>query len=126
MPKKFESKEAELSYYALHEWVKRHFGKATTCEICGNPKEFQCEWANISGEYKRERSDFMQLCQSCHRKKDHGDKCKKGHPYIGKNLVKRTDGYRQCRICTYEARARFREKQRNKRIAALANSHQQN
>lgn len=28
------------------------------------------EWANISGEYKRELSDYESLCVSCHRIKD--------------------------------------------------------
>jgi len=30
------------------------------------------EWANISGEYKRDVSDYIQLCPSCHRKFDMG------------------------------------------------------
>lgn len=35
-------------------------------------KPSRYEWANISGEYKRERSDWVMLCPSCHRKIDMG------------------------------------------------------
>ena len=28
------------------------------------------EWANISGEYKRNRNDFLRLCRTCHRRFD--------------------------------------------------------
>lgn len=59
-------------YAAVHKWISRTYGKASHCENCiKTAKRF--EWANISGEYKRERDDWKQLCPSCHRKADYTD-----------------------------------------------------
>lgn len=71
------------SYVAKHMWIVKHNGKACKCEnvSCVYPKLVNCgrkilekpsryEWANISGEHKRNVSDYIQLCPSCHRKFD--------------------------------------------------------
>ena len=64
-------------------WVYAHYGKAQKCENQGcvyprknskgrllvNPKY---NWANVSGEYKRDISDWIQLCASCHQRWDRG------------------------------------------------------
>lgn len=64
----------KASYEAKHMWIYKHRGKASKCEQkdCSfeNPKRY--EWHNVSGEYKRELSDYVQLCPSCHRKIDMG------------------------------------------------------
>lgn len=64
----------DIGYQGIHVWIWGKFGKASKCENlrCKNkfPKRF--EWANISGQYRRDRSDFIQLCCSCHRKYDLG------------------------------------------------------
>lgn len=73
------------SYRAKHMWIVKHYGKANKCEQkgCSYPKVVDAgrriiekpsryEWANISGEYKRDRSDWVMLCPSCHRKIDMG------------------------------------------------------
>lgn len=57
----------EVGYEALHTWVARHYGKPNQCEVCGTKKAKRFEWDNISGDYKRERSDWMMVCSSCHR-----------------------------------------------------------
>jgi hypothetical protein len=45
--------------------VGKHFGKAERCEI--DPSHTgRFEWSNISGKYLRQRSDWRQLCASCH------------------------------------------------------------
>jgi hypothetical protein len=69
----------KVSYFGLHSWIKRTYGKANKCENPSgcvyprktpnckellSPKKF--EWANISGEYHRDRSDWIMLCCSCH------------------------------------------------------------
>lgn len=65
----------KVSYTALHSWIHRKLGKAFKCDNCGetkmptNKKRF-FQWANISGEYKRDVSDWKQLCSICHRKFD--------------------------------------------------------
>jgi hypothetical protein len=68
----------EAGYSALHKWLKYNFGKAVKCENpeCSYPrkskrgklmvKAFTFHWANKSGEYKRDISDWWQLCISCH------------------------------------------------------------
>lgn len=67
------------SYRAVHAWIVKKYGKAKQCEntkcvyprkdrrgkMMIEPKSYQ--WANISGEYKRDRSDFKELCASCHK-----------------------------------------------------------
>lgn len=58
-------KGERASYSAHHHWVKYHLGKASECENCGKGERF--EWANISGEYLRELSDWVSLCVRCHR-----------------------------------------------------------
>jgi len=76
----------KVGYMALHSWVKRNYGKATFCERCGikskpkitsrgkpmRSKKNYFEWANLSGQYKRERKDWAQLCVKCHSWLDHG------------------------------------------------------
>ena len=60
----------EVGYHALHAWVKREFGPPTTCGRCTNPRSKRFEWANLSGNYTRERSDWESMCASCHRRYD--------------------------------------------------------
>lgn len=62
-------------YGAKHRWVSKRFGRPFLCEECGTteiPKDKKqwFEWANVSGEYKRERSDWKRLCVPCHRNMD--------------------------------------------------------
>lgn len=58
-----------VGYGALHEWVTRHRGKPKKCEFCGSTQSVQ--WANKSGEYKRNINDWLRLCVPCHRTYDH-------------------------------------------------------
>lgn len=59
-------------YKAVHKWIKRHYGSANHCSKCNGPSK-RYEWANVSGEYLRDISDYIQLCASCHRKMDYTD-----------------------------------------------------
>ena len=51
---------------AMHEWVKRHKGKAVEyiCEHCGKQAS---EWSNVDHSYKRKLEDYTPLCSSCHK-----------------------------------------------------------
>lgn len=65
----------KVGYNALHTWVHRKLGPAHKCDECGRteiPKGKQrfFQWANLSGEYKRDVSDWKQMCCVCHRKYD--------------------------------------------------------
>ena len=59
-------------YVAKHIWIKTNYGKASKCELNSSHIFRRFEWANISGKYERNISDYIQLCPSCHRKFDLG------------------------------------------------------
>jgi len=63
-------KGEKVSYRTLHNWIVKHYGKANHCEHCGKLDAKVYDWANISGEYKRDISDYIQLCRKCHCKFD--------------------------------------------------------
>lgn len=68
----------KVSYEGIHGWIAWNFGKANKCEnseckyprlnmrgkLMLAPKKFH--WANKTGKYLRDRSDWMMLCPSCH------------------------------------------------------------
>lgn len=79
-----------VGYWGLHTWVQRKLGTACLCVKCGSKKTVQ--WANISGLYKRNTSDWKQMCAKCH--KDYDAKIK-NIPLI-RELYK--DGFTQIEI----------------------------
>jgi hypothetical protein len=54
-----------VSYRNLHRWVVRYLGKASYCSKNKEHIANYYHWANISGEYKRELTDWRPLCPSC-------------------------------------------------------------
>lgn len=54
-----------VGYLAIHAWIKRHYGQPNKCEQCSNTKNI--DWANKSGQYKRDITDWIRLCKSCHK-----------------------------------------------------------
>lgn len=66
------------SYFAKHIWMRTHFGRADKCEECGALRsERMIHWANISGEYKRDITDWRQLCVPHHSRFDRDRKLTK-------------------------------------------------
>lgn len=57
-------KGTQAGYMALHNWLRRTAKKAGACAACG--KEGKTDWANLSGEYRRDVDDYRELCRSCH------------------------------------------------------------
>jgi hypothetical protein len=98
-------------YVAKHIWLKKHFGKATHCSLNPNHKAKRYEWHNISKTYKRDISDWMQLCPSCHRKIDKGSFCKRGHEYTEENTYICKHGWRHCRTCRRKAIIKWKNAQ---------------
>lgn len=96
-------------YVAKHMWIVKYYGNAEKCEKCGNPSASRYEWANISGLYKRDRDDYMQLCPSCHRRMDYGNYCKRGHEFTPENTYWRKEGWRVCKICQTERFKKWKE-----------------
>ena len=60
------------TYNAVHIWMRKEFGTPDTCEHCGRSglQGRLINWANVSGKYKRDRTDWLRLCASCHKKYD--------------------------------------------------------
>lgn len=55
-------------YNADHYWIRKNYGEDRKCEECKaeNKEGIYYDWANISGHYLRERSDWRRLCRPCH------------------------------------------------------------
>ena len=77
-----------IGYSGLHVWVEKHLGKPRKCSHCGTTAAKKFEWANISKQYKRNLTDWIRLCTSCHVKFD--DKNNKGWITRRKNYGKIT------------------------------------
>ena len=62
----------KVGYAGLHYWVESRLGKPRHCAYCQRTDRKRYEWANISKAYKRELSDWIRLCRSCHVYYDNG------------------------------------------------------
>lgn len=62
----------DASLIAKHNWVVRRLGKPKRCDHCGTTEDRMYHWANISGKYKRDLSDWLRLCVPCHKRYDLG------------------------------------------------------
>jgi hypothetical protein len=58
----------DVGYVGVHAWVVRQRGKAMVCEACGSRRNV--DWSNVSGEYRRDLSDWQTLCRKCHSRYD--------------------------------------------------------
>jgi len=67
--KHFNWKGENVSYRGLHYWINRKLGKPCECEFChrNNLKGREIHWANKSGNYLRELTDWIRLCVKCHK-----------------------------------------------------------
>lgn len=107
-----------VGYVALHGWVKRRLGKPNQCEKCGeNGSGHRMHWANKSGEYKRDLSDWLRLCAKCHKRYDTKRLpfCKRGHKWTKENsMINKKRGTRNCRECYNMAKSGYNKKWRLK------------
>jgi hypothetical protein len=67
-----------VGYFALHAWLERNKPRTGICGQCGSKPESKkrtvaTEWANVSGEYRRDLDDYIELCVSCHKRRDMTD-----------------------------------------------------
>lgn len=62
----------KVGYSALHRWVVSKLGKPNYCAYCHCEDKKRYHWANISHCYKRDLSDWIRLCVSCHKLYDLG------------------------------------------------------
>lgn len=63
-------KGEKVGYKALHAWLNRELGTPKYCAHCQSTKAKRYEWCNISKAYRREFSDWIRLCTTCHHKFD--------------------------------------------------------
>jgi predicted transcriptional regulator len=84
----------KAKYQARHKWIYSHYGSINFCQLCFEKSinKYKYDWANISGEYKRDISDWVRLCRKCHKNFD------KDYSKIGENSfsakLKNEDIYR--------------------------------
>lgn len=96
-------------YKALHDWVRRHRGTPSLCEVCGTTTAKTYHWANLSQEYKRDLSDWRRLCPTCHMRENNPGCCNLGHELTESNTYyypagSPHEGSKECRICRQERR----------------------
>ena len=60
----------KVGYSGIHIWMRTHYGTPRLCDKCGTTDAGRFDWANISGQYKRDRSDWTRLCRGCHMRQD--------------------------------------------------------
>lgn len=60
----------KVGYRGLHARIAKQFGRASRCDYCWEEGKKKYEWANISGKYKTDPVDWVQLCVRCHKKAD--------------------------------------------------------
>lgn len=109
---------AEPKYEAVHARLCRDLGNARD-HLCGCGEQ-AAEWA-YDHEDKDERVDdrgrpysldpehYVPMCVACHRKKDAGETCRKGHPYTSGSTYEYR-GYRLCRTCRRENMQALRQR----------------
>jgi hypothetical protein len=122
---------SDREYSSIHQWLKRKFGKASKCSFkrCkGRSKNYH--WAlRKNKEYDYKKSNFFQLCVSCHAKYDETPEklekmrnnpnskkthCPHGHEYTKENVILTNGKYRNCRICNGRGRDRWKMKNKDK------------
>jgi len=100
-----------MTYRGIHQWVERYLGKPQICSECDVTDKKRYHWANLSGEYRQDVSDWVRLCVPCHKRYDLNRlggqnkhsfvlaACKKGHPFSDGNTRWRTRGTNKWRVC---------------------------
>ena len=58
----------DVSYNALHHWVRRHLPEPELCQKCNLVKPY--DLANVTGNYTRDFENWQYLCRKCHMTTD--------------------------------------------------------
>lgn len=98
---------ANNEYRKLHYWVERQLGKPMVCSYCNDDTRKRYHWANISQEYKKDVSDWVRLCVSCHKTQSHPGKCINGHNKVGDNLYVSPSGIKVCLACSRASNRKY-------------------
>lgn len=103
-----------ITYGGIHSFMAKNYGKASKCENKDCPKKSTTyQWANLSGEYKHDRSDWAEMCASCHQLMDRKNLCGRGHELTPENsYIHPKRQRRHCRTCMKLRDATYRERKR--------------
>jgi hypothetical protein len=74
---KFKGTLAE--YKSLHHRINKKLGQPRECRHCHTTTAKVYHWANISGEYLEDPSDWIRLCIKCHYEFDKDSRKKVRH-----------------------------------------------
>lgn len=105
------------NYWSVHKWLISNYGSADLCENREQQiLEFECsgtisifQWAKKKRVlYRKERSNFLKLCRSCHSKLDKCGQKNKGinHPAYGKPAHNKIADFCQIEGCNNKYKAR--------------------
>ena len=73
-------RKTRTQYRNLHRWVTNNLGRPNHCEFCDKVVITKhIHWANKSGSYAKDLSDWLRLCAKCHFHYD----LQKGRHYVG-------------------------------------------
>lgn len=69
-------KGEDANYNSKHRWIQNHWERTGICEVCNEKPvakkvtrlKHLTHWHNISGKYIRDKSDWLEVCPSCHIK----------------------------------------------------------
>jgi len=84
---KGQIRKEKLSYGGAHSWIRKQ-PKPNICSHCGilspvaKDGRSELHWANKSGKYLRDISDWLCLCRSCH--------CKFDKPWLKRAIINGT------------------------------------
>lgn len=75
----YQWKNKNLSYWGIHQWLRKNYGSAGICEsklvgaLCdGKSKSFN--WCKLKRvPYERKRENFIRMCRGCHNRYDMTD-----------------------------------------------------
>lgn len=75
--KHYAWKGEHVGYGSLHDWIRKHLGTPDTCEHCHKTGLIgkKIHWANKDHQYRRDLTDWIRLCCSCHKIYDSNLKC---------------------------------------------------
>lgn len=59
-------KKIKVGYAGIHARMQKMYGRPNSCDFCKSTRKRNYDWANISGNYFWNRSDWYRLCRSCH------------------------------------------------------------
>ena len=67
-----DPKTTKTAYGDVHKWIYRQMGRPQQCNHCGTTEKRMYHWANVSGDYMRDVTDWVRLCVPCHKRYDLG------------------------------------------------------